>query len=80
MCILRMCVCVVFQLPAAVLGVAGLDVLAGLHQPQEPRGAEDHGDGVQHLPHPTLPRHQVRVGRLEGVGGHPVHRALQGEA
>ena len=69
----------ILQVSAAVFRVAGLDVLAGLHQPQEPRGAEGRGDGLQHLPHPALPRHQVRVGRLARVGGHPLHRTLQGK-
>lgn len=49
----------VLQEPAAVLGVAGVDALSVLHQPEKQRGAENHRDGVRHLPHPTLPRHQI---------------------
>ena len=51
-----------------MLRVAGLDVLPRIHQPQEPRGAENNRDGVQHLSDPAVPRYQIRVGRVEGLG------------
>ena len=69
-----------FQEPAAVLGVAGVDALPVLHQPAKHRRAENHRDGVCHLPHPSLSRHQIRVGRLARLGGHPVHHPLQGQS
>lgn len=68
------------QVPPPVLRVAGLDVLPGLHQPQELRGAENHRDDVQHFQDPALPRHQVRVGRVARLGGHALHSPLKGEA
>lgn len=40
-----------------MLGLAGMDAVSVLHKPQEQRGAEDHRDGVRHLPHPPLSRH-----------------------
>ena len=61
-------ICVTYQLPAAVLCVAGLDVLPRIHQPQEPGGAENNRNGVQHLQDSALPRHQIRMGRMEGLG------------
>lgn len=48
-----------FQEPAAVLGVARVDALSVLHQPAKQRGAENLRDGVRHLPHPALSRHQI---------------------
>lgn len=63
-----------------MLGVAGVDALSVLRQPAKQRGAENHGDGVRHLPHPALPRHQIRVGRLARLGGYPVHHPLQGQS
>lgn len=68
-----------FQELAAVLGVAGVDALSVLHQPAQQRRAENHRDGVRHFPYPALSCHQVRVGRLARLGGHPVHHPLQGQ-
>lgn len=62
-----------------MLGVAGVDALSVLHQPAQQRGAENHRDGVRHFPYPALSCHQVRVGRLARLGGHPVHHPLQGQ-
>ena len=44
-------------MPAAVLCVAGLDVLPRVHQPQEPGRAENYRDGLQHLQDPAVPCH-----------------------
>lgn len=63
-----------------MLGVAGVDALPVLHQPAKHRRAENHRDGVRYLPHPSLSRHQIRVGRLARLGGHPVHHPLQGQS
>lgn len=73
------CSFVLPQEPAAVLRMAGLDALSVLHQSKKQRGAENHRDGVRHLPHSALPRHQVWVGRLARLGGHTVHHPLQGQ-
>ena len=53
--------------------------LPGRDPPDHRGGEQDQRHGVLAVPDAAAPRHQVRVRGLAGVGGHPGHRAQQGQ-
>ena len=53
--------------------------LPGCDPPDHRGGEQDQRHGVLAVPDAAAPRHQVRVRGLAGVGGHPGHRAQQGQ-